>query len=367
MDSLFDNLNLGDSLNNFKKTTGDAMNTVKSSILTPISAVQEKYKDGVALVKSTDSKLQSVISGYKSAAVSQLDGIIGALSGGLLNTSDLTKMVRVGPDGVSFSTDDLIRDVGDKVGLDMRGGGGFMQSFANTLNNQFSTITGGYFGDMVTADGGKFRISNNWRGQGGSAVLDMLRRYASVDDLIDLSVTNSFYNTLLYSSAQYGMADSYASILSKYTIPADGKKALVDAVQYMLANGDVDSLTEVIKLLDTSGIMAVNAKYPQFVETLLSKFSFAANTTSDQYAAIRTDLLTVLVKFAGPDWYYRNTEFGKAYNLALSTQISADVQTLFLEQEELMPMMLTSGMFQDDSAVSVLKNQYPETPILGTA
>lgn len=367
MSSLFDNLDLGSSLDAFKKNTSNAMNTVKSSILTPVNAVTEKVNDGIALIKSTDSKLQSVISEYRSAAVEQLDGIIGALSGGMLNTSDLTKMVKIGPDGVTFSPDDLVRDVGNKIGLDIGGdGNGFMRQIAGGINNQFNSITSGYFGDLVSTDGKTFKISKNWRGQGGAAMLDMLRRYGGIDDLIDVSVTNSFYNTLLYNSAQFGMSDSYASIIAKYQFKKDAQAALLEAIQYMLANGDVDSLQKVLEIMDKDGVMSVNAKYPEFVENLLSKFTFAANTYPEEYPAIREKLINVLNKFAGPSWYLRVTQFGSAYNLALTSQISADVVTLFMEDSEYAPLLYTSGMFQDDNAITVLKNQFPSAPIMST-
>ncbi|EJI5696452.1 hypothetical protein NFI00_000155 [Salmonella enterica] len=363
--SLFDDLNLGSSLDTFKKNTSNAMNTVKSSILTPVSTITEKVNDGIALVKATDSKLQSVVSSYKSAAIEQLDGIIGALSGGMLNTSDLTKMVRVGPDGVTFSPDDLVRDVGNKIGLDLSGGGnGFMNQIASGINSQFNSITSGYFGDLVTTDGKSFKISKNWRGQAGSAMLDMLRRYGGIDDLIDVSVTNSFYNTLLYNSAQFGMSDSYASIIAKYQIKKDAQAAMLEAIQYMLANGDVDSLQKMLELMDKEGVMSVNARYPEFVENLLSKFTFAANTYPEEYPAIREKLLNVLTSFAGPNWHLRSTQFGSAYNLALTSQISADVTTLLMEDPTYSPLLFTSGMFQDTNAIEVLKNQFPGAPIL---
>lgn len=364
-DSLFDGLDLGSDLQTFQKNVSSSMNDVKSAILTPISATMTKVNEGVALIKATDSKLQSVVSEYKSVAVSQLDGIIGALSGGMLNTSDLTKMVRVGPDGVTFNTDDLVRSVGDQIGLDISGGqGGFMQQFANGINSQFNSITGSYFGNLVDTDGNTFRISKNWRGQAGSSLLNMLNRYGGFDEFIDTSVTNSFYNTLLFNSAQYGMADSYESILKNYTFAKDGQSALLDAVQYMLANGDVNSLEAVIKIMEKDGIMSVNAKYPLFVETLLSKFSFSVDTTQDQHPAIRASLLNVLNTFAGPNWHLTATQFGTAYNLMLTSSISADVVTLLMEDEKYSPLLYASGMYQDNSAVDTFKNDFAGVPIL---
>ena len=365
MASLFDGLDLGSNLDSFKKNVGNSMNTVKSSILTPVSTITTKVNDGIAVVKATDSKLQSIVSSYKSAAVSQLDGIIGALSGGMLNTSDLTSMVRVGPDGVTFNTDDLMRNVGDKIGMDLTGGtSGFISRFASGVNNEFSTITGNHFGDLVNTDGSTFRISKNWRGQAGSGLLSMLNRYGGFDSLVDTSVTNSFYNTLLNNSAQYGMADSYASIIANYKFKHDAQSALIHAVQYMLANGDVDSLDEVIKLLDKEGVMGVNARYPLFVESLLSKFSFSATTVAEDYPAIRTKLLNVLITFAGPDWHQTSTQFGTAYNLMLTSTISADVTTLLMENIEYSPLLMSGGMFQDASAVDVFKNSFPGAPLL---
>lgn len=360
---MFDNLNLGDDLTKFKKSTSDLMSDVKGSVLTPMNSITSKAKEGIALIKSTDTKLQSVISSYRSTAIEQLNGIVGALSGGLLNADDITAAVRVGPDGVTFSSDDLLRTVSSKIGIDVTSTDAFTRQFTDTLDMEFNRISGGY-GDLLNSSGGAFRVNRNWRNETGSSTLDTFMRYTDAKDIIDESVTNSFYNSLMLSAADFGMADSYEDIMAKYTTPEAAQDGVVESVGRMLDNGDLVSLDSIIKLLDQSNLNAINARYPDFLEKLLSQYRFGPDVYPGDYPELRGMFNNITKSIAGPNWYKRTTQFGEAFNLGMVNFISDDMIILLQEMDEYIPMICAQGIYNDQPAMDVFYQNFPETPIL---
>lgn len=371
--SIFDNLNLGDSFNKFQKSTTDLVKDAKTSVLTPVSSAVEKLNEGVTLVRETDSKLQQTVSSFKSRTIEQLDGIIGALSGGILNTKDLTSLVRVGPDGITFSKEDLARTVGDKIGFPVSASGGLMGGIASRINTEFQGLTGGYFGDLVDSDGNTFGITKNWRGKLGGGLLDMVGKYTDINDLVDISVTNAFYNTLLDESAGYGMYGSYDKILAMYPRAADGQLALSSAIERAMSNADIESVYAMMKLMEQGTLANAASTYPTMVENLLANYTFPLNITPGDYAGLKAKLLEIIVSFKGDRWWIRKTAFGEALNIGLVNQLSDDVVALLMpasksdtSSDQFVSLLCAAKMFNENSAVDELRMTFPDAPILIT-
>ncbi|CAG27275.1 hypothetical protein PPEV_gp181 [Pseudomonas phage EL] len=364
---ILDGFNLSSGINAFKKETETAMRGVKSETLTPIDVTASRLKEGVALTNPNDTTLKSTITAYRSSVVEALDGVIGALSGGLLNTKDITRAIRIDSNGVSFSDDDLITAAGSQMGVNVWGKNGVKQLIADTLTAEFNRLTGLNVGQIIQVGygdkGSPFRINDSWRTQLGSATLDMLRDYTGIDEFVDVSVQSAFYNAILYNSAMYGMSDSYKTQWDNYPYLSLRQDAFIEAIQYMITNGDVESISKVFELINTEGKNTLLSKYPDFIETLFTKFSFDSQVHSEEHPAIRTKLLNVLETVAGKEWYYRETQFGKAYNLGLVSNISDDMVTLLTPVEELIPLLTTRGIFQTERATDVLNQSFPNAPI----
>ncbi len=364
-DDIFKDLNLGDNLTNFRKNTDNLMTDVKTNVLTPVSAVMEKAKDGLALVKSTDSKVQSMLTNFRSQAVEQMDGILGALSGGLLNTSDITKAVRYDQNGFSFDSSSLSSAIGNKIGLDLSSKDAFISQMSSTISSEFNRISNGAFGGLLSVDGKGFRVNGDWRGIVGQGVLNTFLRYTDAEDLVDYSITNSFYNSLLYNAADYGMKDSYASIFNKYTSPEAARDGLTEAIGRMLNKGDLESINAVLDLLDNQNKTMIMAKYPDFLESLLSNFTFDTDVTPADYPAIRDRLYRVINEITyRSQWWLRYTQFGYVYDLSLVNRLSTDMLTLLSIDENIIPLLCARNIFITDGAVNVLKQSFPQAPVV---
>jgi hypothetical protein len=364
MPSIFDGFNLSDDVRQFKSSTGQSVNTVKGNVLNPIDVTTERLDAGMAIRNDNDTSVQGTITAYRSNVVEALDGVIGALSGGMLNTKAITKAIRIDENGVRLDTDALISSAAGALGYNVYGANGAMQDFAKGINDELNRMTGLNFYQLIKSDGnGKFSVNGNWRSQAGMQTLDFFRKLTGMDEFVDVSVKTALYNKVLYDSSLFGMRDGYGDLWKNYPYMGLRQDAFIEAMRYMITNGDIESIDEVMKLLDEQGKFSLLNKYPDFVKTLFAKFRFASDVWPEDYPALRAKLMAILEIVAGPEWWMRQTQFGKAYNLGLTTGISRDMVTLLSDVPELIPLLATKGMFSEGSATRVLNNAFPDAPV----
>lgn len=365
---LLDGFSLGPALDAFKNRTNSSMREVRSNTLTPIDQTAARLEEGLALKNPSDTSLKENITAYKSQIVESLDGIIGAVSGGLLNTKAITRAIRVDGNGVRLDTDALITAAGSQLGFNVWGKAGVQNLIAEKLGAEINRLTGLNLTGLIqvrNADGslGGFSVNRNWRTQMGQATMDMVRDITDVDEYIDLTVQTSLYNTIIYNSALFGMRDSYGGLWDKYPYPALRQDAFIEAMQVMIDNGDIESINDVLNRLNTEGKNVLLNKYPDFIEKLFSNFSFAKDLHPEDYPALRDKLLIILETIGGKDWYKVNTGFGSAYNLGLVSDVSPDMKTLLLPVDYLIPFLCAAGLFKRESASLVLNGAFESPPI----
>jgi hypothetical protein len=359
---LFSGLDLNPSVTAFQSNTNTAMKSVKDSSLTPADVTTANQKQGVALKTSRDTGVMGTITEYRSTAVEQLNGIIGSLSGGFLNLKDLTKSIKMGPDGVTFSDNAIIAAVTGAAGYKVSGGqSGAARALSASLANEFKKITGLNISSILTTQGTDFRVNGNWRGQLGKQTLNMLGKAAGFDDLLDTSVKGAFYNSVLKNASIFGMSDSYRKIWDSYPKGFEliKRDAALEAMENVITNGDIESMDAMLKLFDTQTKNVLLGKYPRFVATLFSNFKFDKTAIPEQYPAIRDKLLAILVDLIGPNWYLKQTYFGPVLDMGLMNAASKDLITLLQTVDELVPLLCTAGLFHDGSALQQLRGQFP--------
>ena len=360
---LFDGFDLSETLGSFNRQTSNQMSLVKEGTLTPVDVTGDKMKEGVALVKPTDTSLKGQITSYRSTAIAELDGIIGSLSGGLLNTKSISKSIKVGPNGVTLNDDAILAAASASAGYPVSGKSSGMRKLASSISSEFKKLTGLDINGIVTGDGKGFRINQNWRTSVGKETLRQIQSLTGINEFIDTTVQTAMYNSVMSMAAEYGMKDSYKSIYDMYLSKRTADQVMVDNIRTMIANGDVESIDVVLGLLDGEGIRMVNAGYPEFIKTLFRAFKFDDDVFPEQYPVLREKLLSVVLKVCGPNWWLKYTEFGEAYDLSLINAASKDIIILLGEVDYLLPMLCATGMFQERSAVAELKNKLPDAPV----
>jgi len=370
MAGLLSGFDLSKEVQAFKNSTDRSLKNVRSDTLTPINTTTERLAEGVALVNPQDTTLKDRITNYRGLYIEQLDGVIGAISGGLLNTRDITKAIKVGRDGVVFDTDNILSAVSTKLGYPVNSEKGAMRKLASGLNKEFNRLTGLNIDQLLTVDGEKFRVNGNWRGQVGENLLGTLADYAGLDDFVDVSLKTSLYNSVIYNSSIFGMSDVYKNLWDNYPYEGLRQDAFIEAIGIMIKNGDITSVDVVMTMLDEQGKNALLNKYPDFIEKLFTGFKFDADMLAEDYPVLRAKLLAILVRVAGERWMYRDTQFGEAYNLGLVSNISEDMVTLLSpvtlaeESNEYIPLLASSGLFKEQSALETLDRSFTDPPIV---
>lgn len=363
---IFEGVDLAPSLNLFKKNTNNSMQRVKEDSLTPVDVTTKNMQKGTALKTSRDTGLKGTVTNYRDTVVNALDGIIGAVSGGFLNTKDITRAIKVGRDGVTFDENNILRAVSTQMGYPVTSESGAMRQVAGDISKEFNRITGLNIGRILTSDGKTFKVNKNWRGQMGSEVFRQLTKFAGIDDFMDVSVKSSVHNSLYYNASRFGMKDSYRRIYNSYPLGFEAirRDATLEALQYMITNGDIDSIDEVLKILDEDdgGLQAnrkiIAAKFPNFIQILFSNFRFDDDVFPEDYPALLQRLLSVLERIKGDNWWLTYTEFGMAQNLAIMTRVSKDMRILLSGYEPLVPLLCTVGQFSEEKATSILKRDF---------
>lgn len=359
---IFGGLDLGKELSSFKQTTTQAMSGVKENTLTPADTTGKRLKEGIALKTARDTSATTGMTSYKDRVVNELDGIIGAMSGGLLNTKDLTKAVRVGRDGITFSDDAILGAVGSEIGYPVNGKTGAMRRIASQATAEFKKLTGVNIGSLLTTDGKTFRVNKNWRGQVGNQLLNMLGNYVGIDEFVDVSVKGALYNSILYETVGYGMSNAYGTLWGSYPKGMEliRRDAFLEAARLAITNGDIESLQAIIGLIGEEGRNVLLSKYPNFVEQLFGNFKFDDDVYPEDYPVILAKVQIVLNQVLGAEWYLKTTSFGKVYNLAVMNRVSADMKKLLIQWDEIIPLVAMAGMYEDVNTLAELRRQFKD-------
>lgn len=361
---LFGGLSLGGVVDSFKTKTTSSMQNVRDNTLTPIDVTTTNLNKGVAKKTARDTSVTSVVSDYRSDAVDSLDGIIGALSGGLLNTKDITKAIRVGKDGVTFDQDSLLGSASGELGFKVTSQSGAMRKLASTINSEFAALTGIQGAGIIGSDGKMIRVNKNWRTTLGSQTIKTVGAMSGLGQYFDSSVKSAVYNAVLKSAVEYGMSDSYANLYKNYpaTLAAARRSAMLTVIDTAITAGDVKSLHALIVLLEANDRTVILSKYPKFIETLFSKFKFDDDVYPTDYPALLAMLLEVLTMVAGTNWWLKSTNFGDVLNLTIIRKASKDMITLLRGFDAVIPLLCCAGLFGSSSATVVLRSEFPTAP-----
>ena len=361
---LFSGLNLEQNVSNFKTSTQNAMKSVKSNTLTPADTTAKNIKQGVAIKSARDTDVKGKVTGYRDQADEELDGLVGMISGGLLKTKDITKAIRVGKDGVTFSEDAILGDVSGELGVRVNSKSGAMRRLNAMLGSEFKKLTGFNLGGILTTDGKTFRVTKNWKGQVGKQVLNTLGNIVGIDEFLDRSVKGAMYNSVLNSVIDYGMSDSYKKLWDSYPKGFEliKRDAVLDGMRTAITNGDLESLSKLLELLEQEGKNILMSKYPDFIERLFSNFKFDDDVNFEDWPRLLELLQQILVGLIGPDWYMKYTEHGPAYNLTLVAKVSKDMKILLMQWPEIVPLVCSAGVFSTTNAVAELKRQFKGAP-----
>jgi len=363
--SSFENMNMADNLAQRQKAISESVSGFSNQMVNPIKSTVSEIKAGVAIIKDTDKAISQKLYNYKSEAIDSINDYLNALTGGKINFNDFGNVLSY-KDGFKVDSDELLKIAGKSLGFninnitDMKKQLG--QSFINELNDMTLGLSDGLF--QVGYDG-EFKIAGDWDKTTGQLVFDFLERGSDTFGAINnFAATNAILNTMVYKNAEIGYSNGFYSFGEMYLYRDDYYGALINSIEILINNGDIDSLNEVLKILDTESRYKVRSKYPNFTETVLINFRFPNNVLEEEYDIYLEKLLKIIEEVDGKDWNLTNTFMGDILNVGLVSKISEDSYTLLQRKEELIPFLCCSGIYEEYPANLRFRRDFPDSVIL---
>ncbi|EBY9763893.1 hypothetical protein D5W64_12340 [Salmonella enterica subsp. enterica serovar Saintpaul] len=358
--SLFEGVDLGNKIQQASRSMNETVSGLTTQLINPFKAVTDATQSGVALISEKQSQIASTITSYKSAALNHISETMKNLTGGLLNVSDIGRIVTY-EDGFKVNTDELLRIGSKGLGFNVYSMQDLKQQIGDGFLGELNKMSGGLAGGLIYADGTKLRIADDWKLNMGQDVINFLAK----DDpdgfgsIMNVAATNSILNAMLGQTVKYGMYQGFKNYGDMYIYASDYHDALMDSMSFAIARGDAQSIEKILEIIEKDGVAKIQQMYPELIENLLKNFNFGSSEVDADYPAIRASLLKVIDLVGGENWYLYPTQFGMAINTGLTSTISEDAKTLLSTETKLVPLLATAGVFQDMSAKDVFINDFP--------
>lgn len=364
-DDLFKDIDLTDPIKNASKQIGQQVDGIKDTTLNAVNTGSAAIKKGVATFNQLDSQITSTISAFQSETLGKLNDLLSALSGGLLNIDDFTDLISL-TDGFKLNFDALLNKLSALIGFDITNIKGFISNFQNRLMARLNQLTGGYLSSQIDSAGRKLKITSNINSY---QTQDALSIYGSLgmDDYstsYNTAVKDAYNDSLLAYAVENGLVDSYGTIVSQASDSDAADKGLIFAMDTAIGKGDLASLDELNKLLTDKGKGALLDVYPNGAADLTKNFFIPDYISLGEYNEFGDLLWELCIVLNGPNWWKIYTQsWDWVPNLLIGSNFSDDVAKVWLEREEMIPLLGCSNKFRDRSAVDTFINDFPNVPV----
>jgi len=158
-----------------------------------------------------------------------------------------------------------------------------------------------------------------------SQILSNVTGSNEVIDLFDLHAEVVVIGSLLDKSIELGIPQAAETLLAQIE---DSKVRQQVALNRLKSAAIASEMKTVQTMIDNSGQAAAIAKVPDLVVLLVQYYDWGRNTTRDQYADKRDELIATLNK-ADPNWYQKRRDGQWVSNLEPFSMASSDALTLF--------------------------------------
>lgn len=288
----------------------------------PIKSTVSDIKSGIALVKDTDRQFLNQLHSYRSQTIETINNYLGSLTGGAFTLSDFGRVVSF-KDGFKVDSDELVRMAGNAMGFNISSVANIGSDLTNQFLNELNDMSLGLSNGLFQVDGGRVTISGDWDKQIGDAVFNFLSNGS--DDfrtVRNFAASNAVLNVMVRQNANIGFVEGFSGFKDMYLYESDYHAALIGSIDILLGRGDVNSLNEVLNILNAESIMSVKAIYPKFAETVFTQFKLPDDAYVEDYNTYGEKLITIIQKVCGTEWYLSNTFYGKIMNIGLVSKAS---------------------------------------------
>lgn len=315
-------LDISNSLKEKTQSISQSVAHLTNQTINPIKSTVSDIQSGIALVKNTDRQFLQQLHSYRSETINTINDYLSTLTGGRMNLSDFGRVISY-KDGFKVNSSELTRLASNAIGFNISS----IDTIKNDLSNEFlselNEMTLGLSNGLFQNDNGKITISGDWDKKIGDAVFSFLANGNSDFTTVrNFAAANSVLNVMVYKNAQIGFVEGFAAFKDMYLYESDYHAALIKCIETLLQRGDVNSLDEVTKILNTTSVMSVNAIYPKFAETVLTNFNLPDDALIETHSTYGEKLTSTIERVVGENWMMSKTFYGEILNVGLVTKVS---------------------------------------------
>jgi hypothetical protein len=296
----------------FQSGPDDSLLTVDPSGVTP--------QETLSKIKTTTGDASSSLLDKAKAGFSTSD----------LNLKDLSRMVKIGENGVGLNTSEALRVFDRSLGTSI---GGIESVSAKVKSDAISSALklAGFpgVGELVNKAGQTYSVWDTARTDNAMGVFKALARLTGNDALggvVSDIAKDSAFGALLTEALELGVPDAIDEIMNQVKDKELAKQRLIASLQSIVLRCDLASLRKVIEYI---GAEAVIAKMPDAVMFLLAGYRFPPRTKPADYAALKAYLVETL-GLVQPTWTLTKRNGVDVPALAPFSRISRDASIVLL-------------------------------------
>lgn len=357
--STFSGIDVDNPIKKATQSVADAVSGFGNQLLAPMKSVGESTTAGVALVDENSSAVTANLNNYKSDTITGIIDKTKNFAGGILNNPDIGRIFDF-QDGFKVNTDELVRIASQGLGFSIGGIGDIKRNLGDNFLEELNSMTGGLSSGLYFDDGMKLKVGDGWQRQAGEELLGFMSKMDSpFGKVLNLAGVNSILNVMVRQAAENSMYQTYRAFEGEYLFRSDYINALINSLEYCIGRGDIESMNEIFSIIDKEGLQVVRSKYPDLIERTLSSFYFSNETKEEDYQALAIMLDKLLVMVGGDQWWMTGTEFGKATNYVVVSNITDPAKQLLGDFDKYHPLLLGAGKFQEAPALDEFVRQIP--------
>ncbi|BAW98405.1 phage protein [Vibrio phage pTD1] len=339
--------------------------SIRKQATDPIDASSEDNYLGIESVMPSMDGLDETLNGFKSQTLGQMTEAYQSKTENF-SIKDARDLLDVESGKIKINKEAVLDDISDIVGYNIGNSETFKGQAGDTLFDLFVQLTDPDGGSLLDKNGDQLSFKDGWRDGTTEGLIYALGMagYELYQDVKDSAKQDAFDATMLYSAAQAGMVEAYAEIYGKIKPQSKANDMMINAIKYVISNGDYFSFREMLKILGKAQYPKIRSTYPTLPRDLLSAYYMDKKVYPHEHEVLCKELDGHLSDIYGVDWYLVPTAHGDAYNVLIGSECSNDAMILLRNEERLRIIVMLRGTFNEGRADDTFFDHFPDTPVI---
>lgn len=339
------------------------VSSIRKTATDPIDASSKDNVLGIETVTPQNGALDKALNDYTSDTLGRMSSAYQTKTENF-SLDDLRQLGEIEDGKIKFNKDYLMDQMSDVLGFTLGDSEAFKGEMGDVMFDLFVKATSPDGGALLDKNGNELTFKDGWR-DGTTEGLIYSLAMAGLEiyqEIKDSAAEDSFDATSLYSAAQNGMVEAYRPIFDKIKPRAKAESMMITALRYVIHNGDMNSLREMLNILGSSHYPKIRSTYPTMPKDFLSQYYFDPKLYLHEHAALCQELKGFFEDIYGEDWYRRTTFMGKAYDVSIGFNASLDAVKLLSTDDDLAILVALKDTFSEQAAAEAFFDAFEDVP-----